>query len=88
MQHSKKPYKLPEPLTCDPKDVENGVSMELVKKYIRFHEQRLQRYKYLDAMYKGFHDVFKAPEKPDWKPDNRLVVNFPRYIVDTFMGYT
>lgn len=88
MQHSKKPYKLPEPLTCDPKEVENGVSMELVKKYIRFHEQRLQRYKYLDAMYKGFHDVFKAPEKPDWKPDNRLVVNFPRYIVDTFMGYS
>ena len=38
-------------------------------------------------MYKGFHDIFFSPNKPNWKPDNRLVANFPRYITDTFMGY-
>ena len=90
--HSKKPYRLPEPLVCDIKDVTGSdglisVSMEIAEKYIRKHEEYLRRYKYLDAMYKGFHDVFKAPEKPEWKPDNRLAVNFAKYVTDTFMGY-
>ena len=47
----------------------------------------LQRYVYLENMYKGFHDIFKGPDKENWKPDNRLAVNFPRYITDTFTGY-
>ena len=47
----------------------------------------MQRYLYLENLYKGFHDVYKQPEKPDWKPDNRLAVNFPRYITETFLGY-
>lgn len=27
------------------------------------------------------------PTKDPWKPDNRLTVNFTKYIVDTFTGY-
>lgn len=87
MHKSRRPYLLPEPMTCDPAEVANGVSMELVKKYISLHEKRLPRYTYLEMLYKGFHDVYKEPEKPEWKPDNRLAVNFPRYITETFIGY-
>ena len=87
MHKSKKPYLLPEPLLCDPGKVADKISMELVNEYIRKHEARLQRYNYLEALYKGFHDVYRQPEKESWKPDNRLAVNFPRYIVETFMGY-
>lgn len=87
MAKKKRNYKLPEPLICDVTRIENGVTMELVKEFIKLHEERLPRYEYLENLYKGFHDIYNEPEKPSWKPDNRLVVNFPRYIVDTFIGY-
>lgn len=78
---------MPEKLTCDSSKLENGVTMAIAEEYIRKHEARLQRYFYLENLYKGFHDVYNLPEKPSWKPDNRLAVNFPRYITETFMGY-
>lgn len=87
MQSSKRPYKLPKPLLCAPENVKDGVSMELVEEYIRKHEDRMPRYRYLENLYEGFHDVYNQPEKENWKPDNRLAVNFPRYITDTFLGY-
>lgn len=87
MQKRKRPYRLPDPLLCDPLELINGVTMELAEEYIRKHEERFPRYDYLENLYKGFHDIYKIPEKPDWKPDNRLAVNFPRYITDTFLGY-
>ena len=87
MHKTKRPYQLPEPLLCDPDKIKDGISMELVNGYIRKHEERLPRYEYLENLYKGFHDVYKQPEKEEWKPDNRLAVNFPRYITETFMGY-
>lgn len=81
---NKRPYKLPEPLYCEP---DEEVTMELVNKYIRLHEERLPRYRYLENLYKGFHNIFFQPEKEEWKPDNRLAVNFPKYITDIFMGF-
>ena len=87
MHKTKRPYQLPEPLTCDLGEVADGVSVELAEEYIRRHASRMPRYVYLENLYKGFHDVFKQPEKEHWKPDNRLAVNFPRYITDTFTGY-
>lgn len=81
-----RPYRLPEPMTCDP-EVENGIKIELVQEFIRKHRLFFSRYLYLENLYKGFHDIYKAPEKPAWKPDNRLAVNFPRYITETFTGY-
>lgn len=81
---NKRPYKLPEPLYCEPDDV---ITMELVNKYIRLHEERLPRYRYLENLYKGFHNIFLQPEKENWKPDNRLAVNFPKYVTDIFMGF-
>ena len=61
-QENTKPYILPEPLYCDPAEIENGISMSLVEKYIKKHEERLRRYTYLENLYKGFHDIFRQPE--------------------------
>ena len=80
----RRPYKLPEPLQCS---ADKPITLTLAEEYIRQHEERFPRYIYLENLYKGFHDVYKQPEKPDWKPDNRLAVNFPRYITDTFLGF-
>ena len=80
----RRPYKLPEPLQCS---AEKPITLTLTEGYIRQHEERFPRYIYLENLYKGFHDIYKQPEKPDWKPDNRLAVNFPRYITDTFLGF-
>lgn len=80
----RRPYKLPEPLRCS---ADKLITLTRAEEYIRQHEERFPRYIYLENLYKGFHDVYKQPEKPDWKPDNRLAVNFPRYITDTFLGF-
>lgn len=87
MAGKRRPYLLPDPLTCSPEKIKNGISMPLVEEYIRKHEARLPRYNYLENLYKGFHDIYKQPEKEEWKPDWRLVVNFPWYITNIFMGY-
>lgn len=84
MSSTKRPYKLPEQLFCEP---EAEVNIELVNKYIRLHEERVPRYRYLENLYKGFHDIFNLPEKEEWKPDNRLAVNFPKYVTDSFLGF-
>ena len=87
MHKSRRPYKLPELIKIDQAKIENGISMKLVGEMIEKHERRLRRYEYLENLYKGFHDVYNEPEKESWKPDNRLAVNFPRYITETFAGY-
>lgn len=94
-QHSKRPYKLPAMLRAEAEDIErfedreeiDSAVMDTVKKYIDLHERYLRRYQYLEALYKGFHSIYDLPEKPDWKPDHRLAVNFPRYMTETFSGY-
>lgn len=82
---NKRPYKLPKPLYCD---TSKPITMDLVNEFIRKHEERLPRYKYLENLYEGFHDVYNLPEKEEWKPDNRLAVNFPKYITDVFLGFS
>ena len=32
------------------------------------------------------YPIFYESAKPDWKPDNRIAVNFAKYIVDTMNG--
>lgn len=84
---SKRPYVLPYALVCSEQEISGGIKGDLIQKQIAKHNNMLQRYVYLENMYKGFHDIFKGPDKENWKPDNRLAVNFPRYITDTFTGY-
>lgn len=66
---------------------EGEITPEVVKKFIEKHETEVARYKYLINMYQGIMDISNQVPKDSWKPDNRLSVNFPKYIVDTFTGY-
>lgn len=63
------------------------VTSTVVDEFIALHQRELPRYKYLMELYKGNHDILFSPPKNSYKPDNRLLVNFPKYIVDTFAGF-
>ena len=64
------------------------VTAELVSEAVKLHQSRLLRgYIENEDMYMSKHDILKAPKKDSWKPDNRLVINYAKYIVDTFSGY-
>ena len=45
------------------------------------------RYKQLQDAYETDFQIFHEKPKPEWKPDNRIAVNFAKYIVDTMNGY-
>lgn len=46
-----------------------------------------ERYEGLKKAYTSDHDILHEPSKASYKPDNRIVVNFPKYIVDTMNGF-
>lgn len=41
----------------------------------------------MEKAYKTDYKILHAPRKPDWKPDNRIAVNFAKYITDTMNGF-
>ena len=45
------------------------------------------RYKILKDAYMNKYPNLTWQDKEDWKPDNRVTVNFAKYLVDTFNGY-
>lgn len=57
---------------------------ELIAKHKRLITGRYQQLK--DA-YMNIYPSLHWQNKEDWKPDNRLTVNFAKYLVDTFNGY-
>lgn len=63
------------------------ITQDLINKFITKHQALIARYNYLVDMYKNVTEVFDLPEKEAHKPDNRLSVNYAKYIVDTFVGY-
>ena len=66
---------------------EQEITKEVVKDFIDKHQALVPKYKELKSMYEGDHDILHQKKKAGYKPDNRLVVNFAKYIVDTFNGY-
>lgn len=60
---------------------------EVLAYWMNRHEKDCRRLRYLQDMYEGQHPMEQLPKKPDWKPDNRIIVNFAKYIVDTLNGY-
>lgn len=66
---------------------DEALTPELVSKVLKEHARRLPRYESLLRYYEGEHDILTAAAKPQYKPDNRIVSNFAKYIVDTFNGY-
>ena len=45
------------------------------------------RYSMLQEAYETDYPILHEPLKPKWKPDNRIMVNFAKYIVDTMNGF-
>lgn len=68
-------------------DRDKEITPDVVAKFIKIHRQELARYKYLMNCYKGRMEIFDYDKKAKYKPDNRLAVNFPKFITDTFAGY-
>ena len=64
------------------------VTEDVVSEAVRLHLSKMVKgYVENEDMYLSDHDVLKLPKKDPWKPDNRLVFNYAKYIVDTFNGY-
>ena len=57
-------------------------------KYIAKNDEKVaQKYKKLQRAYETDYDIFHQAKKPDYKPDNRIAVNFAKYITDTMNGF-
>ena len=60
----------------------------LLDEYISCHRQLVaSKYQRLKDAYEDKYQILSAPKKPDYKPDNRIPVNFAKYIVDTMNGF-
>lgn len=69
-----------------PRDTE--MTLELLSEFLTKHSQDVRRRdEELHKAYVSDHDILHVAPKPSYKPDNRIVVNFPKYIVDTMNGY-
>lgn len=53
----------------------------------RHAAESMFQYKQLQDAYETDFPIFHEKPKPEWKPDNRIAVNFAKYIVDTMNGY-
>lgn len=66
----------------------DNFTLDDLDQLINQHRATVNRYNQLMEMYLGNHLILKERLKVEsWKPDNRLVANFAKYIVDTFNGY-
>ena len=68
------------------KDTE--MTLPLLQEFLDEHNREVNgRFKKLFDAYMSDHDILHEQKKPNYKPDNRVVVNFPKYIVDTMNGF-
>lgn len=63
------------------------ITGELIAEFIEQHKLLLPKYIESKNMYEGNHAILFREAREVYKPDNRLVVNFAKKIVDTFNGY-
>ena len=69
-----------------PKETE--MTLPLLSEFLDKHRHEAEnRYDKLQAAYESDHEILHRPPKPEYKPDNRIVVNFPKYAVDTMNGF-
>ena len=52
-----------------------------------FKTQRLPKLNRYYNYYMGNQDILRKTVSQDWKPNNRIVSNYPSYIVDSYNGY-
>ena len=64
------------------------LTTELIEELLNEHKAEVvSRYEPLLDAYMSDHKILHYPGKPKHKPDNRIVINFPKYITDTFEGF-
>ncbi len=69
-----------------PKDTE--ITIPLLQEFLDKHRSEVNdRFKKLKDAFESDHEILHAEAKPSYKPDNRIVVNFAKYMVETFGGF-
>lgn len=69
-----------------PKDTD--ITPADLKAFVDYNQQTLDKiYKENIQMYKGHYPILDQDNKPLNKPDNRIVINFAKYITETFNGF-
>ena len=69
-----------------PKDT--AITIELLQKLLGEHTKEVNdRYAELEKVYLSDHKILHGEQKDVWKPDNRIVVNIPKFMVDTTNGF-
>ncbi len=64
------------------------MTLPLLQEFLDKHQAEVENnYKPKLNAYMSDHDILHQNAKPDYKPDNRVVVNFAKYIVDTMNGF-
>ncbi len=59
-----------------------------LQRFLVLHDKEVnKRLRPLWQAYMTDYKIFRQAAKPDWKPDNRIAVNFAKYIVDTMNGF-
>lgn len=65
-----------------------AMTEELLQEFLNKHSTECKtRFEKLKNDYESNHDILRARAKEKYKPDNRIVVNFAKYITDTFEGF-
>lgn len=62
-------------------------TIDVLEDFIKKHKAEAMKLKRKMDMYKGNHSILTQEDKEAYKPDNRLVVNYAKYIVDTLNGF-
>lgn len=69
-------------------DKDDPLDLDSLEGFINAHKYLVsERYEALLNMYQGKHSILFNEPKPLNKPDNKVVMNFAKYIVDTLNGY-
>jgi SPP1 family phage portal protein len=67
---------------------DTAMTLPLLQEFLNDHKREVEnRYKMLQDAYESDHEILHYLAKPKYKPDNRIVVNFPKYLVDTTNGF-
>jgi len=66
---------------------EEEITGEVIDKFIKLHQAEIPRYLRLKELYESRGPILEQEEKTLDKPDNRLVVNNAKQLVDSYNGY-
>lgn len=68
-------------------DATEEITGEVIEEFIYKHMELVPKYQESKNFYEGLHDILRREKREEYKPDNRIVVNLAKYIVDTFNGF-